>query len=77
MTFEADGIKVVQPLDPYVGPKYIEPIDNNMEREDLDQLHTVIVGTRDDYINPNVDGSVNWRSILSVDKDSKLTFDSW
>jgi hypothetical protein len=31
MTFEADGIKVVQPLDPYIGPRYIEPINNNME----------------------------------------------
>jgi hypothetical protein len=36
MTFEADEIKVVQPLDPYVGPRYTEPIDNNMEGEDLD-----------------------------------------
>jgi hypothetical protein len=25
MTFEDEGIKVVQPLDPYVGPRYIEP----------------------------------------------------
>jgi hypothetical protein len=31
MTFEAEGIKVVQPLDPYVGPMYIEPTYNNME----------------------------------------------
>jgi hypothetical protein len=36
MTFEADGIKVVQPLDPYVGRRYTEPTDNNMEGEDLD-----------------------------------------
>jgi hypothetical protein len=31
MTFEADRIKVVQPLDLYVGPRYTEPMDNNME----------------------------------------------
>jgi hypothetical protein len=36
MTFEADGIKVVQTLDPYVGPRYTEPTDNNMEGEYLD-----------------------------------------
>jgi hypothetical protein len=36
MTFEDEGIKVVQPLDPYVGPRYTKPIDNNMEGEDLD-----------------------------------------
>ena len=36
MTFEARGIKVVQPLDPYVGPRYTKPTENNMEGEDLD-----------------------------------------
>jgi hypothetical protein len=44
MTFEADRIKVVHPLDPYVGPRYTEPTDNNMEGEDLDQLYTVTTG---------------------------------
>jgi hypothetical protein len=63
MTFEAEGIKVVQPLDPYVGPRYIEPTYNNMEGEDLDQLYTVTTGTRYNYINPTADGSVSWRSI--------------
>jgi hypothetical protein len=67
MTFEDEGIKVIQPLDPYVGPRYTEPIDNNMEGEDLDQLYTVTVGTRIDYINPIADGSVSWRSIQSTD----------
>jgi hypothetical protein len=33
MTFQEDGIKVVQPLDPYVGSRYTDPIDNNIEGE--------------------------------------------
>jgi hypothetical protein len=41
MTFEVGRIKVVQPLDPYVGPRYTEPMDNNIEEEDLDQLYNV------------------------------------
>jgi hypothetical protein len=77
MTFEAEGIKVVQPLDPYVGPRYTEPTNNNMEGEDLDQLYTITAGTRNDYINPTADGSVSWRSIQSTDEDSELAFDSW
>jgi hypothetical protein len=77
MTFEADGIKLVKPLDPYVGPRYIEPTENNMEGEDLDQLYTVTMGTRNNYINPTANGSVSWRSIHSINKDSKLDFDSW
>ena len=48
-----------------------------MEVEDLDQLYTVTTGTREDYINPTVDGSISWRSIQLVDKESKMEFDSW
>jgi hypothetical protein len=54
MTFEVDRIKLVQPLDLYVGPRYTEPTDNNMEGEDLDQLYIVTTGTREDYINPTM-----------------------
>jgi hypothetical protein len=52
-------------------------MNNNMEGEDLDQLYTITAGTRNDYINSIVDGLVSWRGIQSVDKDSKLAFDSW
>jgi hypothetical protein len=77
MTFEEDGIKVVQPLYLYVGPPYTEPTENNMEGEDLDEFYTVTIGTRDDYINPTVDGSVIWRSIQSTNEDSEMAFDSF
>jgi hypothetical protein len=64
MMFEAYGIKVVQPLDPCLGhPRYIEPVDHNMESDALNQLYTIIVGTRPDYINPTANGSLSWRSI--------------
>jgi hypothetical protein len=77
MMFEADGIKVVQPLDPCLGPRYIEPVDHNMESDALDQLYTITTGMRPDYINPTADGSVSWRSIQSADEDSEVAFDSW
>jgi hypothetical protein len=64
-------------LGQYVGTRYTKPIDNNIEGEDLDQLYTVIARTTNDYINPNVDGSLIWRSIQSTDEDSELDFESW
>jgi hypothetical protein len=76
MMFEANGIKVVQPLDLYLGPRYTEMVENNMESYALDQLYTITEGTRPDYINPIADGSVSWRSIQSIDEDSKLAFES-
>jgi hypothetical protein len=77
MTFEADGIKVVHPLDLGLVPRYIEPMDHNMESDYLDQLYTLIAGTRLDFKNPIAYGLANWRSIHSVDKDSKAAFDSF
>jgi hypothetical protein len=44
MTFEVNGIKVVQPLDLYVGPRYMETMKKKMEGEDLDHLYIVIIG---------------------------------
>jgi len=70
-------IKVVQPFDPCLGPRYIELVDHNTESEALDQLYTITVGTRPYYINPTADGSVSWRSIQSADKYLEITFDSW
>jgi hypothetical protein len=32
MTFEVDGMKVTQPLDPYQGPRYTDPAEENMEQ---------------------------------------------
>jgi hypothetical protein len=43
----------------------------------IDQLYDLIVGKRADYINPNENGSVIWRSIQSVDEDSEANFDNW
>jgi hypothetical protein len=36
MMFEVDGIKLVHPLDPYLGPRYTKTIHNNMESDLID-----------------------------------------
>jgi hypothetical protein len=43
MTFEVDGMKVTQPLDPYQGPRYIDPAEENMEQDVLDHLYTLTI----------------------------------
>jgi hypothetical protein len=44
MTFEADGMKVTQPLDPYQGPRYTNLVEENMEEDALDHLYTLTTG---------------------------------
>jgi hypothetical protein len=77
MTFDSDGIRVIQPLDPYQGPWYIEPVDDAMERDVLEQIYHLTTGKRANYINPTIDGSVSWRSIQSSDIDFEEALNDW
>jgi hypothetical protein len=63
MMFEVDGIKFVQPLDLYLGPRYTNLVDNNMELDALEQLYTITIGTRPYYINNTAYGSLSWKNI--------------
>jgi hypothetical protein len=77
VTFEADGMKATQPLDPYRGPFYMDLVEGNMVEDALDHLYTLTIGKRVDYINVIADGSVIWHSIQSTGKDFEVTFDNW
>ena len=77
MTFEADGTRVVQPLDPYKGPRYTEPIDDTFEEDMLDQIYNTIAWRREDYSKPTEDWLVSWRSIHSFDSDSEEAMYDW
>lgn len=59
MYFEVEGVRVIQPLDPYQEPRLTKPTN---EREDLgllDQLYKIIARRREDYINPMAEGSIS------------------
>jgi hypothetical protein len=60
MTFKSDDMKVVKPLDSYLGPCYIEPSEENMEHDVLDHLYIVTKGNHAYYINPIANGSISW-----------------
>jgi hypothetical protein len=44
MTFESDDKKVNQPLDPYQGPHFTKPTNDNMERDVIYQMYDFIAG---------------------------------
>jgi hypothetical protein len=58
-------LKVIVPLDPIEGKRYIEPMRGN----EIDNLYNMIA-LMDDYVNPIVDGVLSWRSISSCTSDS-------
>jgi hypothetical protein len=59
MTFERDGLRVIEPLDLDEGQRYTEPIreeDRAYEMENIYKLTT----RQQDYINPTVDENLSW-----------------
>jgi hypothetical protein len=59
MTFEADGMIVTQPIDPYLGPLFMDSVEGNIEEDTLYHLYTLTIGKWVDYINPTTDDSVS------------------
>ena len=58
MIFEVRDLRVITPLDPTEGKRYIELARGN----DIDNLYNMTVWM-DDYVNPTIDGALSWRSI--------------
>lgn len=75
MTFGVEGVRVIQPLDPYQGPRFTELTDDNEELGLLDQLYRLIIGRQEDYINPTAKGSIKWQSIQSSEVGTKVAWD--
>lgn len=77
MIFEVEGMRVIQPLDPYEGPRFTELVDDRDELGMLDQLYRLMTRKREDYINPIIGGSVSWRSIQSLEFGSEVAWNAW
>jgi hypothetical protein len=71
MIFESREYRVIAPLDPLEGGRYAEPMTNNFITEDVNQLYRTTVH-EEDYINPNENGMLSWRSIISYASDSDM-----
>ena len=70
MTFEGHNIRVITPLDPSLGPRYIEHIRVEDEAREIDDFYKMTT-TQDDYINPTIDGMQSWHYNSSCTSDSE------
>ena len=59
MSLERNGIRVIGPLDPTLGPRYIELITAEEEARNIDVVYQ-LTATQEDYVNPTNDGMLNW-----------------
>jgi hypothetical protein len=76
MSFEIDTLRVITPLDPNEGDIYNEPMNEDAQSSIIENIYK-IMGHREDYINPTMDGELSWRSVKSYDIDSEDAMERW
>ena len=76
MTFEDKQIQVITPLDPFQGPRYIEPIKAEEEVHNMESLYQM-TANQCDYINPTIEGNIGWRCNSSCASDSDVGLENW
>ena len=69
MTFEDAQIRVIAPLDPLQGPRYIEPIRAEEEARNMDSLYQM-TANQSNYINPTMKENISWRCNSSCASNS-------
>jgi hypothetical protein len=74
MTFESREYRVIAPLDPSEGGRFVEP--TFLDLEEIGQLYRTTVHD-EDYINPTVDEVLSWWSITSCAIESDTMLEKW
>jgi hypothetical protein len=74
MTFESGEYRVIAPLDPSEGERFVEP--SCLDLEEINQLYKTIV-REEDYVNPTAYGVLIWRSITSCVSYSNTSLENW
>ena len=60
MLFEGNGIWVIGPLNPALGPRYIGLIIAKEEAHNIDDVYQLTT-TQCNYVNPTDDGILSWQ----------------
>ena len=74
--FEDYEIRLVAPIDPLEGERYVELVNSEGQGNYLDRLYN-IMSSRDDYINPIADRNLSWQSFSSCTFDSGDAIEIW
>jgi hypothetical protein len=74
MTFESREYRVIAPLDPSKGERFVEP--TCLDLEEIKQLYRKTV-CGEDYVNPTTDAVLSWQRITSCAIDSDIELENW
>jgi hypothetical protein len=74
MTFQSGDYRVIAPLYPLEGERFVEP--TCLDLEEIGQLYRT-TAREEDYVNPTIDGVISWHSIISCATDSDTGLENW
>ena len=72
MAFENQDVRVIAPMDPQEGRRYIEPVTDEVGRS-WDHAYNIY----EDYIHPTVNGELGWHSDSSSSSNSEDALKNW
>ena len=76
MSFESNGIRVIGPLDPTLGPRYTKLIIVKEEALNIDDVYQ-LTAVQGDYVNPIDDGMLSWHCESSCVFDLEVGLENW
>ena len=76
LTFENGDIRVVAPLDSLEGRRYVEPVREEYDSLDLENIYNIFLRI-DDYVKPTANGTLSWRSISSCSSYFDEALENW
>ena len=72
MKFENQYVRVITPMDPQKGCRYIELV-----KDEAGKIWDHDYNIFEDYIHPTIDGKLGWCSASSVSSDSNDALENW
>ena len=76
LVFRNYEIRVVAPVDPLEGQRYVDPVHSKGKENYMDQLYN-IMSSKEDYINPTANEKLSWRSVSSCTSHSGEALENW
>lgn len=76
MSFEGNGIRVIGPLDPALGPRFTELVTTEEEAHNIDAVYK-LTAAQVDYVNPTDDGMLSWCCESSCISNSEVGLENW
>ena len=76
MSFKGNGIRVIGPLDPTLGPRYTELVTVGEEARNIDTVYKLTTAQAN-YVNPTDDGMLRWHYESSCAFDSEVRLENW